>query len=89
MGLIYTNKESGTILKKRYFNDCLNEETVGDDLVREGKEFHVLIILRTNDEYKYCVWAKGDTKLALAFWWQLYELEMYLAKMPEGKSNCY
>ena len=32
----------------------LNEETVGDCLVREGKEFHVLIALGTNDEYKYC-----------------------------------
>ena len=37
-----TKRESGTILKKKYFNDRLNEETVDDRLVKEGKEFHVL-----------------------------------------------
>ena len=40
---------------KGYFNDRLNEKTVGDCLAREGKEFHVLITLETNDEYRYCV----------------------------------
>ena len=29
------------------------KKTVGDCLAREGKEFHVLITLGTNDEYIY------------------------------------
>ena len=45
----YTKKEIGAVLRKRYkyFNDRLNEETVGDCLVREGKKFHILITLGT------------------------------------------
>ena len=40
-------------IKERYFNYHLTDETVGDCLVREGKKFHVLITLGTNDEYRY------------------------------------